>query len=298
MGSAIMAYAFDLEKDDEEDEQQQEEWIEDREGLTQMGMVPMADMLNADAEFNAFINHGEDCLTAVAVRDIAAGEEILNYYGPLASSELLRRYGYVTEKHARYDVVDLSWGLIERGIKARFSGAVSDEDWKNVEKRVNADEDFEMEEGFVLERTSEEPDSSGQVHGQAVFDGLPEELDEQVKVFLKAVKKVCPAVGEALGEKDTRNEIYLDCVLRALKEREAEYPTSLEEDERLFAGNDIAGGRRVQMAVWVRMGEKKLLREAQAWVSGKLDELRGKMSSTSRTRPAEDGQPSAKRQRN
>lgn len=50
MGSTIMAYAFDLENEDEENED--EEWVEDRDGKSLMGMVPMADIMNADAEFN------------------------------------------------------------------------------------------------------------------------------------------------------------------------------------------------------------------------------------------------------
>jgi hypothetical protein len=53
MGSTIMAYAFDLENDDDEQEPEDEdEWMEDKEGQLMMGMVPMADILNADAEFN------------------------------------------------------------------------------------------------------------------------------------------------------------------------------------------------------------------------------------------------------
>jgi N-lysine methyltransferase SETD6 len=53
MGSTIMSYAFDLENDDDGDEAEpSEEWVEDREGKGMLGMVPMADVLNADAEFN------------------------------------------------------------------------------------------------------------------------------------------------------------------------------------------------------------------------------------------------------
>jgi hypothetical protein len=51
MGSTIMAYAFDLENDVEEEEET-DGWVEDRDGKSMMGMVPMADILNADAEFN------------------------------------------------------------------------------------------------------------------------------------------------------------------------------------------------------------------------------------------------------
>jgi hypothetical protein len=51
MGSTIMAYAFDLENDEDEHEDENG-WVEDREGKAMMGMVPMADIMNADAEFN------------------------------------------------------------------------------------------------------------------------------------------------------------------------------------------------------------------------------------------------------
>lgn len=55
MGSIIMAYAFDLDKEDDdedEDEDGEDGWVQDREATKALGMVPMADMLNADAEFN------------------------------------------------------------------------------------------------------------------------------------------------------------------------------------------------------------------------------------------------------
>jgi SET domain-containing protein 6 len=52
MGSTIMAYAFDLENGNEESDDEEDGWIEDREGRTMLGMVPMADILNANADFN------------------------------------------------------------------------------------------------------------------------------------------------------------------------------------------------------------------------------------------------------
>ncbi|KAK3373110.1 hypothetical protein B0T24DRAFT_249918 [Lasiosphaeria ovina] len=299
MGSAIMAYAFDLEKEDYEDDQEGEDgdgWIEDRDGKTMMGMVPMADMLNADAEFNAHINHGGDSLTATSLRPIRAGEEILNYYGPLSSGELLRRYGYVTPKHTRYDVVELPWPLVENRLKERLLARQQQPNWeeKMAEQLTEAGEDFE--DSFVLERASGEPDTTGQLHDDAVFDGLPDELGEQVKAFLKAAKKVTSnsLVVEALADKDTRNEIYLDSVLKALGDREGQYVTRLEDDARLISAADRPRGRE-QMAIWVRRGEKQLLREAQVWVAAKLDELRNKASG--RRPGANEDAPSAKRRR-
>ena len=51
-GSLIMAYAFDLGKDDEEGDGDEDGFLEDDEEDPAKGMVPMADMLNADADRN------------------------------------------------------------------------------------------------------------------------------------------------------------------------------------------------------------------------------------------------------
>lgn len=62
MGSTIMAYAFDLEDENEQPEEEDEGWVEDRDGTTMLGMVPMADMLNANADFNVSIRRSFNCL--------------------------------------------------------------------------------------------------------------------------------------------------------------------------------------------------------------------------------------------
>lgn len=303
MGSAIMAYAFDLAKEDDDDEDEEGDgWVEDKiAGQNDtMGMVPMADMLNADAVFNAHINHEEGSLTATSLREIKEGEEILNYYGPLSSAELLRRYGYVTPNHARYDVVELGWDLIEKGLKKMvdgLQGKKKDVQWEKVDELLEDEkEEGEWEDSFVLERQSEDPDSEGQVHGEAEFVGWPEELEEQVRTYLKAVKKVVGsgdrAVAEALGDKKVRvKEILLGAVASALEEREGQYATSLEEDEKVLQGID--GGRpttRREMAVWVRAGEKRIIREAVAWIK-KQEEALGKQST------GQKDEPSAKRRK-
>lgn len=304
MGSTIMAYAFDLENDDgadngadNSDGEDRDEWVEDREGKTMLGMVPMADMLNADAEFNTHINHGDDALTATTLRDIKAGEEILNYYGPLPNGELLRRYGYVTPKHSHYDVVELSWDLIESGMKERFasgsggSGVITADDWDNVKQLVRLDEDFE--ESFVFERANEDPDATGRLSGVSAFHAIPEELSNQFKTLLRAIKKAGRAelVARELDDKDSRKRLFLQVVVDALWTRERQYLTSLEDDARLIGTNRATG--RQGMAVWVRRGEKQILREAQAWARRELDEL---ARSTSSGSYGEDG-PTAKRRR-
>jgi SET domain-containing protein 6 len=52
IGSTIMAYAFDLDDGNEQSDDEEDGWVEDREGKIMLGMVPMADILNANADFN------------------------------------------------------------------------------------------------------------------------------------------------------------------------------------------------------------------------------------------------------
>lgn len=144
MGSTIMAYAFDLEPSSSpppspspqppsDPNNAADGWEEDHHpnpGPSPLGMVPMADALNADAAFNAHIQHAPDALTATTLRPIAAGEEVLNYYGPLGTGELVRRYGYATELHARWDLVDLNWALhVLPALRVELGAAVSGEEW-------------------------------------------------------------------------------------------------------------------------------------------------------------------------
>ncbi|KAM6519147.1 N-lysine methyltransferase setd6 [Fusarium falciforme] len=258
MGSTIMAYAFDLENDEDEEEEEADGWVEDREGKSMMGMVPMADILNADAEFNAHVNHEEESLTVTSLRPIKAGEEILNYYGPHPNSELLRRYGYVTERHSRYDVVEIPWDVVESVMRLNFgiSGQV-------LEKlRHDLEEEEEFEDTFVLERETGEVNSDGTFSGPARFESMPEDLQEQLKTFLKGVKKAQP---EAIPDKRKRDEIHHAVLAKTLQALASRYPTSTSEDHILLQGQDLS--QRARMAIEVRLGEKKLLQEAIASTS-------------------------------
>ncbi|CAJ2506528.1 Uu.00g006580.m01.CDS01 [Anthostomella pinea] len=281
MGSMIMAYAFDLENDDDDEANAEngEEWVEDKEGQILMGMVPMADILNADAEFNAHVNHGEDSLTVTSLRPIPAGEQVVNYYGPLGNGELLRRYGYVTHRHTRYDVVELSWNLILSVLRELLE--VDDATWG---KAINELDPEEVEDAFIVDRDLEEPDSRGEVHDPPAFKHLPEDLREQIHMFLKAVRK---ARAELIPDKRKRDEVTLSAMRRALELRLAAYGTSAADDMKLISGNEISG--RHKMAVVVRHGEKVLLQEAINLANEKISQL---------ALAGQDGhQHSAKRQR-
>ncbi|KAL8337162.1 hypothetical protein RB601_008600 [Gaeumannomyces tritici] len=306
MGSTIMAYAFDLERDDDamdEDDAEGDGWVEDRDGRTVMGMVPMADILNADAEFNvcpcpfscrvftsrldlsfsnsaanparqAHINHSEEALVAISLRKIPAGEEILNYYGPLPNGQLCRRYGYTTSKHSRYDVAEVAWEPILDGVLSRVK--MTRDEWRKLEAHPKAgeagsDDDGDNSEGdgdtYVLERDCEDPDELGQLQGSPRFAQLPDELTERLKAVLKAAKKARP---EAVPDKKARDDLMLGAVRDAIDAKLREYGTSLEEDAATLAGLGGGASARVRMALEVRIGEKRLLREARAWLDRKL----------------------------
>lgn len=277
MGSTIMAYAFDLENDEGNDEENEdEEWVEDREGRTMMGMVPMADMLNADAEFNAHINHGDNSLTATALREIKAGEEILNYYGPLPNSELLRRYGYVTDKHSRHDVVEIPWGIVEEGLAEQLEAPV--EFIESIRREMDEEE---LEDTFVLERESGEPNAEGTFAAPARMIEMPGDLREQLKEFLKAIKKVQP---DSISDKRKRDEVQQAVLSKTLQKLQSRYPTTMAQDLLLLQQSNVS--ERTRMAVRVRLGEKQLLQEAKAMSGPPADEASGEDMNSKRARIA------------
>ena len=62
-------------------------------------MVPFWDMLNhrppAEASVRLDYDEATSRLRMIAVKRVAAGEEVFNTYGALGDDELLRRYGFV-----------------------------------------------------------------------------------------------------------------------------------------------------------------------------------------------------------
>lgn len=50
----------------------------------------------------------------VALKSIKKREEIYNDYGQLPRSDLLRRYGYITDEYKKWDVVEINSDLIIR----------------------------------------------------------------------------------------------------------------------------------------------------------------------------------------
>ncbi|KAK5001988.1 hypothetical protein LTR28_011972 [Elasticomyces elasticus] len=213
MGSIMVAYAFDLERDPSQHQKQPDEegyaTDEEDEELPK-AMIPLADMLNADAtRNNARLYYGSSSVCMKALKPIQAGEEIFNDYGPLPRADLLRRYGYITDNYKVYQ----------------------------IDARVAKYED-DLEDGYDL---TWDDDSTSPEHPAA---------------FLKLIGK-------------SLTQDVLDAVLaRAIEQRLAEYPTSVDEDQTLiqelapqldYHRADSKGLRRKLMAIQIRIGEKQLL---------------------------------------
>ncbi|PNH08982.1 N-lysine methyltransferase setd6 [Tetrabaena socialis] len=92
-------------------------------------MVPVWDLLNhITGEVNVRLHHcpKRHVLQMIATRDIAAGAELVNNYGQLSNSELLRGYGFVEQRNANnHAQVPLSFVLTATRQVAEQQGAAS-----------------------------------------------------------------------------------------------------------------------------------------------------------------------------
>ncbi|KAF1923363.1 SET domain-containing protein RMS1 [Didymella exigua CBS 183.55] len=251
MGSTIMAYAFDLENDEEEDEADEDGWVVDRDAQKMLGMVPMADILNANADFNAHVNHGESLEVTSLRSDIKAGTEILNYYGAMPSSEVLRRYGYITTEYHRYDEVEIPRSAVAQAL-GRATGLSPSE---LLEMGIEIDADKEGDP-YIIERDSGAPNEEGRLIEEAKMDEFPE-LEEELKLALKAIKKHKP---EMIADNRKRDGAVNAVITEVVADKLAQYPTSIREDRAILKKSGITNRHR--MAVEVRLGEKVLLEEA------------------------------------
>ncbi|KAK5134877.1 hypothetical protein LTR08_005967 [Meristemomyces frigidus] len=161
MGSTIMAYAFDLEKPGSGStapRNEEDGWEEDEEEteLLPKGMVPLADMLNADADRNnAKLFYEDDKVVMKSITVIKAGDEVFNDYGPLPTADVLRRYGYTTHNYAKCDVVEISLDLIKQmaaeGVKLKGPDL--------GERTSYLDEHGILEDGYDISHASSDPES-------------------------------------------------------------------------------------------------------------------------------------------
>jgi SET domain-containing protein 6 len=253
MGSLIMAYAFDVEPATPRKDVDEEGFAEEEEDeALPKGMIPLADMLNADADRNnARLFYEDKHLDMKALKPIRAGEEIFNDYGPLPRSDLLRRYGYVTDNYAQYDVVELSMDLVND--LAVAAGIQSEErlEYLDEQEIVDTGYDITTSSPFTIQE-SLSPELVVLVETLL----LPSEEYEKLKKKQKLPKP------EKITSKGA------EFLHKLVQVRLSQYATTLEDDLKSMNGVPPIGNtgpkeRRFAMAKAVRIGEKQLLRRAQ-----------------------------------
>jgi SET domain-containing protein 6 len=253
MGSLIMAYAFDVEPATPSKEVDDEGFAEEEEDAAlPKGMVPLADMLNADADrCNARLFYEKDFLEMKALRPIPAGEEIFNDYGSLPRSDLLRRYGYVTDNYAQYDVVEIPAELVTDLLTHEGVWQQERVEYLDEQEVIDSGYDIAASSPFTLQE-SLSPELVILVESML----LPAEEFERLssKGRLPKPEKITSKGAEALQ--------------KIVQARIAQYPTSLEDDLKSFGEIPPVDAvspkqRRFAMAKAVRIGEKQLLAQTK-----------------------------------
>jgi len=272
MGSLIMAYAFDVEPATPSKEVDEEGFAEEEEDAAlPKGMVPLADMLNADADrCNARLFYEKDCLEMKALKPIPAGDEIFNDYGSLPRSDLLRRYGYVTDNYAQYDVVEIPAELVTEILVRDGIWHQDRMEYLDEQEVIDSGYDIAASNPFTLQE-SLSPELVILVESML----LPAEEYERLssKGRLPKPERITSKGAEALQ--------------KIVQARIVQYATSLEDDLKTFGQVppvDAASTkqRRLAMAKAVRIGEKQLLAQTKDALVEKI---------------ARDGGAAAKRQR-
>ncbi|KAF1986013.1 SET domain-containing protein [Aulographum hederae CBS 113979] len=252
MGSTVMSYAFDIESDKVEIDLDEEGYAsEDEDESLPKGMVPLADMLNADAaRNNARLFYEKDELVMKTLCPVKAGEELFNDYGPLPRSDLLRRYGYLTDNYQAYDVTELSQDLVVQTAKS-----IEDLNETEVESRLTyLDFLAILEDGYDVSRPSADSPSP-----------FPPELLVLLAMIVLSRDEFLKLKSREKTPKPTMTPQLERILLCCLEKRQAEYETTLEEDIALKSTFETSHvPERKIMAVEVRIGEKQVLASAIA----------------------------------
>lgn len=186
-----------------------------------------------------------------ALKPINAGDEIFNDYGPLPRSDLLRRYGYITDNYAKYDVVEIPFPLIKEIASA--AGLF-------LEDRLEyLDEHDVIETGYDI----------GASDPFTLLESLSPELIVLVETLLLPSDEFrCLKNKGKLPKPGTMTAKGAELLHKLVQARIQQYSTSVDEDINAAVDEPMTGQynskeRRYAMAKTVRISEKNILREAE-----------------------------------
>lgn len=191
-----------------------------------------------------------------SVKTISKGEEIFNDYGQLPRSDLLRRYGYVTNNYAAYDVAEIATQTIlyvlSNEQQLASSGYLQQLSREELDRRVE-----------LAQREGVYEDSYDLAHPGPDGPSIPDELlallyllllDNENFAAIETSKTTLPSRSKLATIRVGQVLAIAFCL------RTKEYPTSIQEDQAILQAGNISN--RKAMAVQVRLGEKIVLEKA------------------------------------
>lgn len=185
-----------------------------------------------------------------AIKPIQQGEEIFNDYGEIPRADLLRRYGYVTDNYADYDVVELSLESICQ------AAGLSNSDVESQPRLEFLEELDILDDGYVIPRPVNANPS--------LEDILPAELVVLLSTLALAEEEFKQRKSKNKAPKPSLEAKQAAILAKALQTQQAQYATSLAQDTEIFTSLppldalDVSS-RRARMALQVRIGEKQVL---------------------------------------
>ena len=200
-----------------------------------------------------------------ALIPIKKGEQIFNDYGPLPRSDLLRRYGYITDNYTKYDVVDIPASIVIEQVLAERH---LPEDER--ETRVGFTNTTEIRNEFCNSDSSSKleflddhgflDDGYDLSHPTAMSSAFPDDLIILVRTLLLPNDRLVAAKEEDRLPKAIKLPEVASALRRCIDMRLLDYATTVEQD-RIFLQQPPLS-RRARQAIDVRLGEKVILQEA------------------------------------
>lgn len=222
-----------------------------------------------------------------AIKPIQKGSEILNDYGPLPRSDLLRRYGYITDEYKQYDVVELATSKIFESISSRHGLSAND-----LRLRQHGPLNKLRKQIFQIDELYEDdPD-----HFEDTFD-IPQDVsDSSLEFFgpewIMMIKSLIPddhdlvhMQAHSVIPQPTMDSQVIEVLRDVLLGRQKDYATTIAEDVQYLKSTNLPARRR--QAIEVRHGEKQILASALEYLQrgmrsliadGEEVKLNGKMT--------------------
>ncbi|GAA5936316.1 ribosomal lysine N-methyltransferase [Sporobolomyces koalae] len=243
MGSLVLSRSFHVDHkatdEDEQDDEDSDDEEEEREDVADVAAVPFADLLNAKSGCdNARLFYEPQTLNMMSTARIAAGAQIFNTYADPPNSDLLRRYGHVDEENDA-DLVEIGLQDVAE-LVGKGQGLSEDE----IEKRAEFLLDVGIDDVFAIETNHT----------------LADELVSAIRAFLLNPEELAKAQKKESPPKPKVDAQVAQWAQKVIAKREGDYDTTIEDDEALLRGSL---SERKRMAVIVRLGEKRILRNTR-----------------------------------